>query len=107
MSHERFKSCIEACYDCASACDHCVNACPQEDDVKMMAKCIQLDRYYADICQLSATFMARSDGFGGENYARKLCGLCAQIFEDCGDECAKHEADHCQKCADECRKMAA
>ena len=106
MSHEKFKSCIDACYACASECDHCATACLQEDDVKKMAKCIQLDRYCADICRMAASFMAKADGFGGEKYARQLCGLCAAICEDCGAECDKHDEEHCKKCAEACRKCA-
>ena len=71
-----------------------------------MAKCIQLDRYCADICRMAAAFMARADGVGGEQYAREICGLCARICEECGAECAKHEAEHCQRCAEACRKCA-
>ena len=43
MAPERYQSCIQACDMCADACDYCSNACLQEDDVKMMAKCIRLD----------------------------------------------------------------
>lgn len=114
MSHEKFQTCIDACYSCASECEHCASACLGEVDVRPMVKCIQFDRYCADICRLAATFMARSAGFGDEKFARRLCGLCAEICEQCGEECAMHQMDHCQrcaeacrKCADECRKMAA
>jgi len=108
MSHEKYESCIRACYDCAEACDHCATACLKEDDVKAMARCIELDMYCAEICRLAASFMAK-----GEMYARRMCELCAEICEDCGTECEKHQMDHCQECAkacfacaDECRKMA-
>lgn len=107
MSHEKFQSCISACYECASECDHCATACLNEDDVEAMVRCIQLDRYCADICRLSASFMARADDFGDEKFAKKLCALCAEICEECGEECASHEAGHCQKCAEACRKCAA
>ncbi|MEX2592418.1 MAG: four-helix bundle copper-binding protein [Anditalea sp.] len=105
MSHEKFKSCIDACYSCASECDHCATACLQEEDVKSMAKCIHLDRHCADICRMAASFMARAD-FDSEDYTRKICGLCAQICEDCGAECEKHKAGHCKKCAEACKKCA-
>ena len=108
MSHEKYAACIDACYDCAKECDHCATACLKEDDVKMMAKCIETDMYCADICRTAATFMARGDMFSSE-----ICGLCAEICDACAEECEKHEADHCKRCAeacrrcaDECRKMA-
>lgn len=106
MSHEKFKSCIDACNACAAECDHCATSCLEEDDVKMMARCIQLDRYCADICRLASAFMARAGNFNDEKYARQICGLCAQVCEDCGEECDKHDADHCKRCAEACRKCA-
>ncbi|WP_217619627.1 four-helix bundle copper-binding protein, partial [Achromobacter sp. GbtcB20] len=38
--HQQHETCIKACNDCADACDMCASACLQEDDVKMMARCI-------------------------------------------------------------------
>jgi len=110
MSHEKYQSCIQACLDCAMECDHCAAACLQEDDVKMMARCIALDIDCSEICRLAASFMARGSEFVGV-----VCRLCAEICQACGDECAKHKhMEHCQacaqacfRCADECRKMAA
>lgn len=108
MTHEKYATCIEACYQCAAACDHCATSCLNEDDVKMMARCIALDVDCADICRMAAAFMARNS-----EYAAAICSLCADICQACGDECAKHEASHCQacarasyRCAEECRKMA-
>jgi hypothetical protein len=109
MSHEKFQNCIEACYDCATECDHCAAECLKEENVKAMARCIELDLYCADICRLAATFMAR-----GEKFATQICELCAEICEACGNECESHQMEHCQRCAaackrcaDECRRMAA
>lgn len=107
--HQQYASCIEACNACADACDHCASACLQEQDVKMMARCIALDIDCAAICRLAAGYMAR-----GSEFANQICRLCADVCQTCGDECAKHEHDHCQqcaeaclRCAEECRKMAA
>ncbi|RYD71089.1 MAG: four-helix bundle copper-binding protein, partial [Sphingobacteriales bacterium] len=61
MSHQKFQSCITACYECAAECDHCATACLGEDNVKMMHKCIEIDLYCADMCRTAATFMARAD----------------------------------------------
>ena len=70
-------------------------------NVKMMARCIELDRDCADICSLAVQFMAR-----GSKYAEKLCALCAEICKACGDECAKSKLEHCQRCAEACHKFA-
>lgn len=108
MAHQQFQSCIEACYDSATACDHCAASCLQEQDVKMMARCIALDMDCAQICRLVASYMAR-----GSEMAAAICQACAEVCEACGDECAKHQMSHCQecaqacrRCADECRRMA-
>ncbi len=109
MAHEKYQSCIEACNACAAECEHCATACLGEDDVRMMARCIQLDRDCADICRMAAAFMAR-----GSEHAGHICAECAEICQACGDECAKHSGmEHCQRCAEachrcaeECRKMA-
>ena len=77
--------------------------------MKMMSRCIALDRSCADICALAAREMAR-----GSDFVARVCAICAEICQACGDECARHEMDHCQecakachRCAEECRKMAA
>jgi len=37
MSHEEFRSCIEACSRCAQTCEHCATACLGESEVAKMA----------------------------------------------------------------------
>ena len=82
-------------------CETCASACLREDDVKMMARCIELDRDCADICRLAAILMSRES-----DYAKEFCALCAKICRACGEECAKHEMDHCQECAKACMNCA-
>ncbi|MCC2597819.1 four-helix bundle copper-binding protein [Allopusillimonas soli] len=101
MPHEKFQSCIDACYACATECDHCAASCLGEQDVKAMARCIKLDMDCAQICRLAASYMAR-----GSEFAQALCRLCADVCQACGDECAKHQMDHCQRCAEACRRCA-
>lgn len=90
---------LQALAACVEACEHCATACLQEDDVKMMAPCIRLDRDCADICALTARFVAR-----GSEHAAHLMRECAEICRLCGEECGKHEKDHCQACAEACRR---
>lgn len=101
MSHQQFQKCIDECYACAVACNHCAASCLQEDNVKMMARCIQLDLECAAICRAVAELMSL-----GSQYSRHLCKLCAEICRACGDECAKHDMQHCKECADACYKCA-
>jgi hypothetical protein len=64
---------------------------------------------YAAICYEAAQLMS----LGSEN-AKDVCRICADICEQCGNECGKHQTEHCQECArackqcaNECRNMAA
>lgn len=107
--YHTYKTCIDACLACAAICNHCASGCLKEDDVKMMAKCIQLDMECAAICYTAAELMSL-----GSSRAKEICRICADICEACAEECAKHNHEHCKecaeackKCAEECRKMAA
>lgn len=110
MNHAEtpYLSCIQACISCATACNQCFAACLEEEEIKMMARCIALDVDCAAMCSFAASAMARNSEHG-----KAICALCAEICRTCGDECAKHEAEHCKacaaacyKCADECAAMA-
>ena len=112
MSHQQFQKCIDACLACAVTCNHCATSCLKEDDVKMMARCIQLDMECAAICYASAQLTSL-----GSDKAKDICRICADICEACAAECEKHAQqgmDHCRECAEackacteECRMMAA
>src|SRR5699024_11608501 len=99
MPHEKYQSCIDACYACATACDHCAVSCLDEQDVKSMTQCIKLDLDCAEVCRVAASYMAR-----GSQFSQTICRLCAEICQACADECAQHQMDHCQRCAQADRK---
>ena len=101
MEDQGFTSCLDACNDCANACDICAAACLQEDDPKMMARCIALDIDCAQLCRVAAGFMAR-----GSAAATALCQACAAVCDMCADKCGKHQMQHCQECAAACRRCA-
>jgi hypothetical protein len=101
MSHKKHQECIDACNVCIAACEHCATACLQEKDVKVMVRCIELDRSCGDICSFAVREISRSSQF-----TEQVCQLCAEICEACGEECAKHQMDHCQECAEACHKCA-
>src|SRR3546814_9908754 len=96
MTNSMFASCIQACSNCALVCETCASACLREDDVKMMARCIELDRDCADICRLAATLMSSESEF-----AKEFCALCAKICRACGEECEKHQVEHCPERSEE------
>jgi hypothetical protein len=101
MSRQIYQSCIDACYGCAQACDHCAISCLQEQDVKMMARCIALDMDCAAACRFAASYMSRDS-----EVVEKACAMCAEICRMCADECAKHQMEHCRNCAQACRRCA-
>lgn len=58
LQNEKYQSCINACIDCAESCEFCYICCLGEQDVKMMARCIQLNRDCADICLTAAALIS-------------------------------------------------
>jgi hypothetical protein len=88
--------------ECITECEHCSSACLQEDNVKMLVRCIELDRSCAYVCALAANEMAR-----GSELAQRVSQLCAEICDVCAEECEKHtKMEHCQRCAEACRTCA-
>lgn len=92
---------IQQLLECALACEHCATSCLQEEDVKMMAPCIKLDRDCSDICVQAARLLQRES-----DIAHQYLLLCEEICRMCGEECSKHEAEHCQQCAAACKACA-
>lgn len=84
---------------CAAACDNCYAACLNESEVNMMTRCIELDRECADICRLTVSVIIRN-----AESVDKYLDLCIEICKLCGEECSKHEMDHCKQCAEACNK---
>jgi len=91
MAHQNYKECIDECLKCMIACNHCYSACLDEDHVGMMKECIRLDRECADICEFAAHAMSMNS-----KYAKEICLACAEACEACGNECQKHDHEHCQ-----------
>ncbi len=100
-NYHDYQACIEACLKCAALCNHCASACTQEEDVKMMASCIQLDMECAAACYAAAQLMSL-----GSSKAQDICRLCAALCEACSNECGKHETAHCRECAEACKECA-
>ena len=63
-----------------------------EEDVKMMPKCIQLDMECASTCYSAAQVMI----LWGKK-VKELCGICANICDECAAECATHDHEHCKE----------
>ena len=102
MSHEKNSALIDVLNNCAIECSHCAMACLDEQDVKMLAKCIKLDIDCAEICRLTASLLAR-----GSEHGIHLLRECAEVCDACAEECEKHShMEHCKHCAEVCRHCA-
>lgn len=101
MENSKYQHLIQKLLNCAFACENCATACLQEEDVKMMVPCIKLDRDCADVCLQAARLLQRES-----DIALQYLLLCEEICRKCGEECGKHEHDHCQQCAAACLECA-
>jgi hypothetical protein len=87
--------------NCAIACENCETSCLNEDNITLLARCIELTRDCADICLLAARLVQRQSEIEEEFLlvVEKMCRMCAE-------ECRKHNHDHCKACAEECEACA-
>jgi hypothetical protein len=99
--NNQYQDVIQKLLDCALACEKCATACLHEEDVKMMAPCILLDRDCADICLQAARLLQR-----GSDIALQYLLICEEICRKCGEECSRHQHEHCQQCAQACLTCA-
>lgn len=94
-----YRRVLDALANCIAHCEYCADACLGEDNIQMMVPCIRLDRDCADICRLTAAFIARNSP-----HAPHVMKECLEICQKCHDECAKHQHQHCQECAKACQE---
>lgn len=88
---------------CAAICTSCADACSAE---KMdMRQCIRTCMDCADICDMIFKVAARRTG-SNELLLQEALQLCVTACDICAEECARHEHDHCQRCAEMCRECA-
>lgn len=94
--------------DCEAMCEHMTTFLKRKKDVQSRVLQLKLLRDCADICTLTAKYIARNSGF-----AKCTANLCAFICEVCGKECLKfpdRESQNCGRiclnCARECRDFA-
>src|SRR5215218_9183307 len=98
-------ACIQACYECAQACTACGDACLSEDMVAQLTKCIRTCADCADVCDTTGRVLSRHTGYDA-NLTRAVLESCAAACTACGDEGEQHASmhEHCQVCAESCRR---
>lgn len=92
---------IKACFACEESCSSCADACLGEESPSEMVRCIRLDLICADVCGAMGRALSRQ-GTPAAAVAQLLV-TCRAIAEECATECARHDHEHCQLCADACR----
>ncbi|MCD8072123.1 MAG: four-helix bundle copper-binding protein [Alistipes sp.] len=105
MMNEEVKQAVQelrdALTECVHRCNHCFTSCLMEDDVKMMADCIRLDKDCIEACTFAMKFLYKRSRF-----KREVLMLCKNIYIVCSEECSKFQNDHCRMCAEACRATA-
>lgn len=103
QANEPLVQCIEECYDCAQSCVSCADACLGEEAVQQLTQCVRLNLDCADICVATGAIATRRTG-SNEASIRSVLETCALACRLCGDECEKHDLEHCRLCAEACRR---
>ncbi|WP_313695570.1 four-helix bundle copper-binding protein [Halorarum halobium] len=80
-----------------NVCEWCADRCL--DEGPEMATCVRLCRDVADLAGQNVRFMARDSPFGPE-----LAETFALVAQECANECARHQQDHCRECASVLRR---
>src|SRR5713101_5579635 len=97
-----YSAVMDALEACIRACNSCAASCLQEDDVKMLARCIKLDFDCAAVCSLTLQYAS-----GSSEFVKQATRLCAEICDVCAKECRKHsDMEHCRICAEACESCA-
>ena len=80
----------------------CAVKCLHEENVKYLAKCVEICITYYHACAAASMIMSAES-----EYAKKLLALVAEVCEACAAECEKHEhMEHCKLTAESCRKCS-
>lgn len=105
MDHEN--NLLNTINNCENICEHMVTHVTHLGDIHMRRVQLQLLRDCADICTITAKFIARNSMF-----SKFITNICAYICEVCGTECFRFrdpESQHCGRichhCARECRRF--
>lgn len=108
QTSEEVRECIQNCVDCFRTCSQTLLRCLNMGGKHAEVEHMNLIMDCARICNTSADFMLRNSA-----YFPQICGLTADICDECGDVCDRFEADFmkecasvCRRCAESCREMA-
>ena len=100
--HNHHKPLIDALFECVNACEHCALESYSEQPLETNIHRLLLNRDCADLCTLTARFVAR-----GSAYSQYLLAQCADVCRAYSKVCEESWAGmkHCQNCCvDACRR---
>ena len=108
MNDEAMNQCMKNCNECSEICMKTIMHCLQKGGDHASPEHIRLMMDCAEICKMSASFMAR-----GSDHAGRIAEICAEICEKCAESCEAMAddsemarcADICRQCAESCRSM--
>lgn len=103
------RHCIANCTESHSVCTETITHCLEVGGAHAESSHVRLLIDCAEICSISAAFMLR-----GSPTHKRICGICADICEQCAKECERftedarmqHCANLCHSCSHSCREMA-
>jgi len=95
------KELLQKLIECALTCEECEAACLNEENITLLARCIELDRDCADICLLASRLVHRDSEISDDYLA-----MCEKMCRMCAEECNKHNHEHCKACAEACLACA-
>jgi hypothetical protein len=100
--HKEHEMLIKMIQDCEATCEHMMHhVTMMVPDLEMRKKQLALLHDCADMCALTAKYIARMSVF-----SKQMAQLCAFVCDTCGSECAKFRDTESQDCARKCRDCA-
>lgn len=108
MGQSQHHRVLETVQNCEAICEFTEYSILQMEGSSHRKEQLRLLRDCADICTLTAKYIARCSFF-----AKSIACLCAQICEVCGQHCLQHPDEQsqicgqiCCHCAQECNAFA-
>ncbi len=105
---DEVKACIKDSLECFQNCTKTSRQCISRGGKYVETKTIKLLMDCAKICNVNADFMLRDS-----TYYPQICGLAADICDECSDNCDRFDepfmrecAGICRRCSESCREMA-
>lgn len=99
--HSKMDICIQNCLDCFKTCEQTLAECFGKKGKHSESAHLILLKSCAEICHTSAKFMMMQS-----KYHTHLCGVCAEVCQDCAASCEAIGDESMKKCAEVCRKTA-